>query len=121
MARLDELRVPIRGTCMLPALRDGDVGLVRPCRVYWPGQILVFVDPAGKILCHRLLAVVRNAQGWRYYCRGDHSPGLDAPVEGARVLGRITGVLRDGQKRRLPWPGHLRAWLGSVGEVIRGR
>jgi len=121
MARRDELEIPIHGNCMLPSLRDGDVGLVRPARAYWPGQILVFVDPIGRILCHRLLAVVRNPQGWRYYCRGDHSPGLDAAVGSERILGRLTGILRGGDQLALPLHKQVWHWTQSIWEVILGR
>jgi signal peptidase I len=67
MTSTDELKIPIRGTSMLPTLREGDQVLMRQARFYWPGQILVFVDRHGQILCHRLMAIARGAEGWQFY------------------------------------------------------
>ena len=106
---------------MLPTLRDGDCIVARPARLYWPGQVLVFVNGQGRIYCHRLLAVIRSSEGWRYYCRGDHSPGRDEPVARERILGRVTGLLREGRRLSLPVLPQLWRWAASLKEVILGR
>lgn len=106
---------------MHPVLRDGDILLARPARLYWPGQVLVFVDQHGLIYCHRLLAVIRSSEGWKYCCKGDHSPGRDEPVGRERILGRVVGLLREDRRLSLPVLPQLWHWAASLKEVICGR
>jgi len=117
----DELKIPIRGASMLPTLREGDVVLVRPARIYLPGQILVFVDLHRQILCHRVMAVVRGPEGWNYRMKGDNAPSLDAPVAANRILGKVTRILRDGREAGPTCWQNVRRWAQSAASCFHGR
>ena len=121
MPRLPDLRIPIRGTSMLPVLREGDEVSVRPARIYWPGQVLVFLDPHGQVWVHRLLGAKPSGNGWRLFLKGDAASKLDPPVETGRVLGRVVAVRRDGADRPLDRTDNFLRWMRSLQEYIRGR
>ncbi|HEV3077770.1 MAG TPA: S24/S26 family peptidase, partial [Thermoanaerobaculia bacterium] len=55
LARELPLAVTVRGECMAPRLRDGDRVAVAPARRYWPGDIVAFHTPQGRLALHRLL------------------------------------------------------------------
>src|SRR5579862_4313473 len=55
LAREVPLAVTVRGECMAPGLRDGDRVAVAPARRYWPGDIVAFHTPQGRLALHRLL------------------------------------------------------------------
>lgn len=121
MSRLPDLRVPVRGTSMLPVLQDGDEVSVRPARFYWPGQVLVFLDPQGQVWVHRLLGAKPCSGGWRLYLKGDNTPKLDPPVGVARVLGRVATVRRKGAEWPLRGADNLLRWMRSLQEYLRER
>ncbi len=121
MTPKDELKIPIRGTSMLPTLQEGDQVLVRMARLYLPGQILVFVDRHGQIRCHRLMAVTRGTEGWMFRMKGDNAPDLDAPVTVNRILGRVTRILRDGRSAGPLWWQSAHRWVRSAAGYVRGK
>lgn len=121
MPRLPDLRVPVRGTSMLPVLQDGDEVSVRPARFYWPGQVLVFADLQGQVWVHRLLGLKPSSGGWRLYLKGDNTPKMDPPIETARVIGRVVAVRRNGADRPLRGGDNLLRWMRSLQEYLRAR
>ena len=92
LAREAPLDVVVRGDCMLPLLADGDRVRVVAARVYWPGDVLVFRAPDGRLLAHRLLGYRPWAGGLALVTRGDACVVHDAPVPLAAVLGRVEGI-----------------------------
>jgi hypothetical protein len=122
LAREAPVEVEVRGDCMAPRLADGDRVRVAAARFYWPGDVVVFRAPDGRLLAHRVL-------GYRFdrshggalalVTRGDSCVVHDAPVPLARVLGRVAGAApspaaRAAAFRRflglaLHWRRHLRA------------
>lgn len=121
MPRLPDLRVPVRGTSMLPVLREGDEVSVRPSRLYWPGQVLVFLDPHGQVWVHRLLGAKPSGGGWSLYLKGDAVPKPDPPVNAGRVVGRVVAVHRGGADRPLGRVDNLLRWMRSLQEYLRAR
>src|SRR5260370_42202504 len=71
MARGRPLAVTVRGECMAPRLRDGDRVAVAPARRYWPGDIVAFHTPQGRLALHRLLGYRLAAGRLACVTRGD--------------------------------------------------
>jgi hypothetical protein len=88
LARELPLAVTVRGDCMAPRLRDGDRVMVAPAARYWPGDIVAFRTPQGRLALHRLLGY-RWCSG-RLACvtRGDRCELADSPLAPQLLLGR---------------------------------
>ena len=98
LAREAPVEVRVQGDCMKPFFADGDRVLVSAARAYWPGDVLVFRAPDGRLLAHRLLGFRPWQGGIALVTRGDACVVHDSPVPRAAVLGRIAAVrpsLRD--------------------------
>ncbi len=89
MARESPVELTVRGSCMAPRLADGERVQIVAARRYWPGDVVAFQAPDGRLRLHRLLGY-RPASG-QLACvtQGDHCPCHDDPVPLDRVLGRI--------------------------------
>ena len=89
LAREHPVEVTVRGGCMAPLLADGERVEVAPARLYWPGDVVVFLAADGRLLVHRLLGWRLGAGCLACVTRGDGCPCHDAPVPHSRVLGRV--------------------------------
>jgi hypothetical protein len=100
LARERPLTLTVRGDCMAPRLRDGERVEVAPARVYWPGDIVAFETPQGRLAVHRLLGY--RLLRWRLACvtRGDRSALADSPVPPGRLLGRTLTPPPVGERAR---------------------
>ena len=74
---------------MEPALRKGDLLLVRADGGLYPGDIVTYVSRGGSLITHR---VVGHAEAG-YITQGDANNIPDEAVTQQRVLGRVVGVL----------------------------
>jgi hypothetical protein len=96
LAREAPVEVGVRGGCMAPRLADGDRARVAAARFYWPGDVVVFRAPDGRLLAHRVLGLrfhrSQGGSGLALVTRGDFCVVHDAPVPLARVLGRVAGA-----------------------------
>jgi hypothetical protein len=88
LARERPLALTVRGDCMAPRLRDGDRIEVAPARRYWPGDVVAFETPQGRIAMHRLLGYRLLAGSLALVTRGDRCREADAPLAAARLIGR---------------------------------
>lgn len=89
---------------MRPAVRTGDVVLLRPADPHTVGRgtVVVYVDQEGARVLHR---VVHRAPDGRYVLQGDANPTPDsAPVVPDRVRGAAVLLV--------PWIGVPSVWLG---------
>jgi hypothetical protein len=112
LAREAPVEVRVQGDCMAPFFADGDRVLVSAARLYWPGDVLVFRAPDGRLLAHRLLGYRPWQGGIALVTRGDSCVVHDFPVPKTAVLGRIAAV------RPSLW-GRVVAILGFLGLVLR--
>src|SRR3954453_11681479 len=92
LAREAPVEVEVRGGCMAPRLADGERVRVAAGRFYWPGDVVVFRAPDGRLLAHRVLGLRLHRGSLALVTRGDTCVVHDAPVPLARVLGRAAGV-----------------------------
>ena len=88
LARELPLAVTVRGECMAPRLRDGDRVAVAPARRYWPGDIVAFHTPQGRLALHRLLGYRLAAGRLACVTRGDRCSLPDPPLAPERLVGR---------------------------------
>jgi len=112
LAREAPVEVRVQGDCMRPFFAGGDRVLVSAARVYWPGDVLVFRAPDGRLLAHRLLGYRPWRGGIALVTRGDACVVHDSPVLKAAVLGRIAAV-------RPSFGGRAVAVLGFLGLAWR--
>jgi signal peptidase I len=100
LARERPIAVTVRGDCMAPRLRDGDLVAVAPARRYWPGDVVAFHTPQGRIALHRLLGFRLLAGRLVYLTRGDRGAAPDTPVPADRLLGRAALPASLGERLR---------------------
>jgi signal peptidase I len=112
LAREAPVEVRVQGDCMKPFFADGDRVLVSAARLYWPGDVLVFRAPDGRLLAHRFLGYRPWQRGIALVTRGDSCVVHDFPVLKTAVLGRIAAV-------RPSLRGRAAAVLGFLGIVLR--
>lgn len=92
MASEAPVRLIVRGGCMRPLLDEGQAVEIRQARRYWPGDVVAFPSPAGRLVVHRVIGYrPRRGRLW-LQTRADASGTLDPPVAPRRVLGRVLGV-----------------------------
>jgi hypothetical protein len=113
LAREGPVRVTVRGSCMAPVHPDGALVEVVPARFYWPGDIVAFAGPDGRLRLHRLLGYrpVLARPALRAVTRGDGCPDPDPPVPLSRLAGRVPG--------RIPLAVRLRAVASLVPLLLR--
>ncbi len=104
------LRFRIHGNCMDPWLGSGSRVKVAPRRLYWPGDILAFQAPDGRLLAHRLIGYSWTVDHGRpalcYVTQADQARGIDPPLAPERILGRVASR---SQTQDVPWRHRLRA------------
>lgn len=102
LARREPVALPVRGSSMEPLLAEGDRVWVAPRRFYWPGDVVAFAVPGGRVVAHRVLgyrvsgyrlrAHRIGGRRWALVTRGDAVSAPDGPVDPARVVGRVVAV-----------------------------
>lgn len=112
-----EARLHVRGLCMYPQVRPGDVLCIEPRDMdkIVIGDIAVFYRH-GKLFAHRVIEVGRNEGGYYIITRPDNAAGCDdGPRSGADVVGVVTAIERHGRVLdvpRQPYVGPQRIWCG---------
>ena len=116
-----DVRLPVTGASMRPALRTGDFARVTPCDgiSLRRGDIIVqFCQDTIKV--HRVL--VLNKRTNTIQTRGDGSGGLVETMPRSAAIGRVTAIERDGTLYTLGWlsrrSGLVRARIRSVHRCI---
>jgi len=71
---------------------------VTSCRLYWPGDILVFRYGEAGLRIHRLIAYRFKRRSLQLLTRGDRSKFFDPPIHLDQVIGKVKAVpSRDGR------------------------
>jgi Peptidase S24-like len=86
--RAGGLRVRISGDCMQPALSQGEIVEVRPSRLLFPGDIVVFLGADSRLTAHRVLGY-RPGRPWTLLTRSDTAEFPDGAIPLSQVLGRV--------------------------------
>ena len=109
----------VKGSSMLPLLRDGDIVRLEPCGVPRVGDVVAVAGPRA-FVAHRVIRVGATM----IVCRGDNRGAPDAPVPHEALLGRVAAVAWTGGRRN-GWPvlqGRVgAAWGSACHRVQRAR
>jgi hypothetical protein len=91
LAREQPVALRVRGGCMAPLVGEGERVEVVAARCYWPGDVVAFAAPDGRLLLHRLLGYRLAARRLACVTQGDGCSIPDPPVPRDRLLGRMVG------------------------------
>ncbi len=90
--------LPMKGESMLPTLRPGQLVAVDLAPSGFDLGDLMLFRQVDYLVVHRFLGPASREDGMpRFRSRGDGSLGLDAPVDRARVLGKVVAIEERGQ------------------------
>ncbi|MBN1268461.1 MAG: S24/S26 family peptidase [Kiritimatiellae bacterium] len=113
------VRIRVTGRSMAPFLRGGEVLTVRPVEpsLLRVGDLVMFGRGGpGEALVHRVVLAGRDRDGSvRLRTKGDGLRGLDEPVAGCRVLGKVCVI-----ERGVAGKGTVRIDLASRAARARG-
>jgi len=107
---------------MEPTLHVGDLIVVSRAREPRVGDVVVYVNPSGELIVHRLVGVIETQWGVEYVTRGDycfsaHSVGCAkdqySPFPSERVKGRVELVI--------PYLGTIRLIVERALRLLRWR
>lgn len=100
LAREEPVPLTVRGSCMAPVYADGGRVEIVPARLYWPGDVVAFQGPDGRLRLHRFLGYRWSAGRLAGVTRGDGCPFHDPPVPLPSLLGRVPGPVPLRQRLR---------------------
>jgi hypothetical protein len=94
---LGELHLRVTGSSMFPAIRPGDVLLIRHCGIEdaAPGEVVLF-NRYRRLFAHRVVS--RSGAG--LVTQGDAIAAPDPSVSASELLGKVIRVLRHGKPIR---------------------
>lgn len=106
--------IPLDGVSMQPLIRrNRDLVTIVPLdREPIPGDVVLFEQPTGRFVCHR----VRQIDGDRVQTLGDNCWNTDAWMDRSQVLGLAVSVERDGRNIALDTDRSRalgRAWMAT--------
>jgi SOS-response transcriptional repressor LexA len=93
LSRGHAVQFQARGDSMHPLIRDNDSLHVEPVGQVRRGDVVLVLAHRG-LTAHRVLEITEGT----VITRGDNAPAADEPVAIEKILGRVTGVLRDGRR-----------------------
>lgn len=103
---------------MRPLLEDGARVTIRKARSYWPGDVIAFRLGDGTLAVHRVVGYRPSRRRLLVVTKADGSSGLDAPLGGDRILGRVCGGECDPTVHRVPLRRRCRALLDFGGALL---
>jgi hypothetical protein len=107
----------IRGSSMLPRLREGDRVELRARRFYLPGDIVAFRGLDGRLLVHRVVGFRLRHGRVELVAKGDAAARSDAPIPLSSVIGRAANVRVNWRERASA----LSAFAGIAFQSFRQR
>lgn len=89
-----EVKVQVSGRSMAPAIRDGDVVVIRKIRSRQlrPGDLILFKSSLGALVLHRILKLGTIGGTAAFHTKGDGQHAYDGWVSRAGVLGRVVRI-----------------------------
>jgi len=114
---------------MSPLIGEGDVVLIEPIcsKLPKPSEIVLFTNPQGSLVLHRVLKRWNKDDKVLYLLKGDQVATPDGIYESAKIFGRLKAVERAGSIlsldkpafKVLNWLAFLRSntGLGSKGKL----
>lgn len=94
------------GVSMLPLLRqnrdDFTVRAVEHGEIPAKGDVILFKDELGRYILHRVIRV----DGATVTTRGDNCRTVDRPIDSSRILGIMTGYMRNGREHAVTDTGY---------------
>ncbi|WP_052087890.1 signal peptidase I [Paenibacillus wynnii] len=96
MDRLGFIELRSTGTSMFPFIHERDTCFFRsfePTHVK-PGDVLLFINDEGALVCHRVIKVNKehNEAPAFIICKGDTNLLPDPPVPSGQVIGKLTHI-----------------------------
>ena len=94
-----DLRVRVTGRSMAPAIRSGEIVVVKkiPVVSLRIGDLILFKNNAGALMLHRILFKrCINDSTIVLRTKGDALKSLDGPIQQSEVLGRVYKIQRKG-------------------------
>ena len=93
------IRFRARGSSMLPFIRDGDILVIRPLGPsgIFAGDVVFFERPGGGLVAHTVLRTAPGNGETMVEVQGDNVGGRAERVASGAVLGRVTGIRRNGR------------------------
>lgn len=88
LASEERVTLRVQGECMEPRISTSESVAVHKRRLYLPGDVIVFLTPAGDLAVHRVLGY----RGRRLVTQGDHCVAHDAPVARDAIIGAVDGL-----------------------------
>lgn len=113
------MEIPIKGNSMQPILKEGDLVVVQPSKFYFFGDLVLFFDCYGKILCHRLLGISIEEGKFLFHLKGDASPKKDSPILKSKIIGKIVEIKREGCVIKVKRIKNLYYWIRNLCQWIR--
>jgi len=104
----------VRGDSMHPVIREDDSVHVEPSRDIRRGDVVLTLANRG-LTAHRVI----ERRGETVVTRGDNTPEADAPVPLAQVLGKVTWVEREGERRHVEREYVFVRWLRRLRRAAR--
>jgi hypothetical protein len=106
----------IRGDCMMPVISNDSLITVEPHTSLTFGDIMVWRDLSGQMVCHRYLGRFPTRSGVANVSWADNANSPDALVPSSRILGKVTAV--NHAPVSVSWSGRARAGLRYFRYVI---
>lgn len=98
----DAFRTRVKGRCMAPLIRNGDTVRIDPAIRLRCGDVFVWRDRHGRMVCHRYIGRFPGRDGLGYISWADDADRPDALVTRLQVLGKVTHVGESRVSGRLP-------------------
>ena len=99
----------VKGQSMLPLLREGDLVIIT--KVNNPsdikvGDVVVYRNPVGKLIIHRVIMVWKAGNEYYYITQGDNNMFPDYPkVAYSSIVGKVFNL--GNSVFKIPYIGHL--------------
>lgn len=81
-----DYKITVRGKCMEPIIKDGDIVTIHPCKQYNIGDIVLCIDENNIMYIHRIYKITDG----KYYTKADNNICADKmPVMINNIYGKF--------------------------------